>query len=351
MSKSRYSILIICEGDNTEPSFFNSIRDKIISGEFDLDAAIKILPEPKVNNEEKEEDNEHKSKRKKRDLRKAINNEPTEIKGAPPLKWVKAGIEELELGTYNEVWTVFDHDDHPKRKEAFELADSTTVDGRKVNIAFTSRSFEYFLLLNFENIFNSFRFTDCKVEAENINCGSGNHENDCSGKLCINGYARTNSYWENSKAKESTYPLIADRLHIGLDNSVWLRNKSDIIEKGVQIYDRNPYTDVDILISRLTGEKQRKWINFDSEIEGITILKINKKSFNLVNSNNRTLLLVKDSFFAVDISGNSKLSFGDRILLQPAQNVIVTIPDKICDFDYFGFSHNGKLLLFSLNEG
>lgn len=48
MAKTNYTILLICEGENTEPLIFNSIRDRIYGGEYDIDAKIKIVPEPKV---------------------------------------------------------------------------------------------------------------------------------------------------------------------------------------------------------------------------------------------------------------------------------------------------------------
>ena len=349
MSKSRYSILIICEGDNTEPSFFNSIRDKIIKGEYNLDAAIKILPEPKVVDVPQEESDKHRSKRKKRELKAAIKDEPSVIKGVPPLKWVKAGIEELKSGTYNEVWTVFDHDNHPKRKEAFELAESSIVEGRKVNIAFTSRSFEYFLLLNFEQLYKPFNYTDCKDNDNVIDCGSGIHTSDCMGELCINGYARTKGYWDNSKAKESLYPLVEDRINIAFDNSAWLRNKSDIIEAEVPVYDRNPYTSVDLLISRLTGIRLKTWVNLDSETDGLLISKVNDSRIRIVNRSKKALLLVQDSFFAINIKNNEKELFGKRLVILPTQNDTVDIPiDLIESIDYLGVCLNGKTFLFNL---
>jgi len=346
MSNSKYSILIICEGENTEPSFFDSIRDKVISGEFELNASIRILPEPKAEQNSRENPNEHKAKRIKRNLRKALKEEPVDIKGVPPLKWVKTGIEELKSGTYNEVWAVFDCDNHPKRKEAFELADSEEVNGKKVNIAFTSRSFEYYLLLNFEQIYKRFYFTDCKIDKTPIYCGSRYHGSDCGGKLCINGYARVNCYWDNSKGMKSTFPLIEKRIELGFDNSAWIRYKSDNNENGTPIYDRNPYTNVDILISRLTRIPLRQWINLNAEFDGISISLIEGKTLRIKNTVNRTLLISQNSFFAVDIKNNKRIYFGTRIFLSYNEENDIIIPENLYASDYLGLQYDEKIFLF-----
>ena len=76
MRQSRYSILIICEGENTEPLFFNSIRDEILKRTYEVDATIDIIKEPNVNQENDSEElafhSPHKKKRKPKELRKAI---------------------------------------------------------------------------------------------------------------------------------------------------------------------------------------------------------------------------------------------------------------------------------------
>jgi len=189
MRTAKYTLLIICEGKHTEPSFFNSIKHDIKRGIYDIsDIQVEIRPEPVV-----EEINKQivkisarsplKAARKQQVLRKAIKEEPEEIKGAPPLKWVLAGRNELIDETFNEVWVVFDHDDHPTRKEAFEKANEE-INGHVVNIAFSSRSFEYYMLLNFEKIYYTFSKTECKTTGKNkksLKCGSKNHPDDCGG--------------------------------------------------------------------------------------------------------------------------------------------------------------------------
>ena len=59
----------------------------------------------------------------------------------------------------DESWAVYDKDEHPKHEEAMAEA-IKIIDGKKVNIAFSSRSFEYYLLLHFEYLYYSFDATE-----------------------------------------------------------------------------------------------------------------------------------------------------------------------------------------------
>lgn len=65
------------------------------------------------------------------------------------------------MKVYDEVWVFFDKDGHPKAKEAFEMARITEIDGKKINIAFSSRCFEYYLLLHFEPLYRAFEKSEC----------------------------------------------------------------------------------------------------------------------------------------------------------------------------------------------
>jgi len=307
MSQSRYSILIICEGDNTEPLFFNSIRDEIQNKTYDIDASIKILPEPKFikdsYNEEKSSNFSHKKQRRKRALRRAIGDEPKVIKGAPPLKWILAGQKELEDGTYDEVWAVFDHDNHPKRKEAFEKAEEK-INGKKVKIAFSSRSFEYYILLHFERVYKVFQKTECKENDISVKCGTNQHTNDCNGNECISGYARIRRYWNESKSNKSIFPLIKERLVYGFENSAWLRFMSDSIEKNTPVYDRNPYVNADYLVKRLTNydEYQWTWISDTRNINGLDVSITTNYQIEIQNKTTKTIIILSNSFFRVNAS-------------------------------------------------
>lgn len=84
--------------------------------------------------------------------------------------------------------------------------------------------------------------------------GTGkNPGKDCDGKNCINGYARKKGYWQETKSSESTFPLVKDNLVKGIVNACRLRAESDLKTRE-SIYNRNPYTNVDILVGRLIGK-------------------------------------------------------------------------------------------------
>jgi len=355
MRTAKYTLLIICEGKHTEPSFFNSIKHDIKRGIYDIsDIQVEIRPEPVV-----EEINKQivkisarsplKAARKQQVLRKAIKEEPEEIKGAPPLKWVLAGRNELIDETFNEVWVVFDHDDHPTRKEAFEKANEE-INGHVVNIAFSSRSFEYYMLLNFEKIYYTFSKTECKTTGKNkksLKCGSKNHPDDCGGSKCINGYALTKGYWDDSKGEESLYPLIKERLSTGFENSVWLREQSDRLEFKKPIYDRNPYINSDKLVMRLTGNFW-EWLKPESEIEIANLKLVRKENrYWMINQTLQNVIIPANSFNFIPVNGKRK-TFGERFVLKVDETHEITLDVEKPDNDsYFIFNHNGYNVMFS----
>lgn len=347
MRKSNLTILIICEGKNTEPHFFNSIRDEIIIGNYQIgEVVITIRPEPIIDEIEKAPST-YKPKRAKRTLRKELTaTDKAEIAGVPPLKWVLAGQEELRNGAYNEVWVVFDHDNHPARKEAFEKADEM-IKGEKVRIAFSSRSFEYYLLLNFERLYYRFLKTECKTAGDNkkpIYCGTYIHPADCNGKICINGYALIQGYWDNSKDNISLFPLIKNKLQLGFENCIWLRFESNKHESGTPIYDRNPYVTVDELVKRLTGNSLILLENGATlHFKNITVTYKDKKII-LENNSTQAEIIPKNSFLQVDHNGN-RTKFGLRKLLIPGEKIDIELAK---DQLYFIFSFDNTSLMFEL---
>jgi hypothetical protein len=84
---SNYTILIICEGEKTEPLFFQSINDGLLKGNYDNDIRngyAKIVPEPKIDIDEeantfKTNKVKHKPRRKKRKTKRIpeIENDRT----------------------------------------------------------------------------------------------------------------------------------------------------------------------------------------------------------------------------------------------------------------------------------
>jgi RloB-like protein len=70
---------------------------------------------------------------------------------ATPLRFVKEARDRLAEGAFDEAWVVFDRNGHPAHEAAFALAAETD---KPVNIAFSSRSFEQWVLLHFEKAYS-----------------------------------------------------------------------------------------------------------------------------------------------------------------------------------------------------
>lgn len=251
---SKYVIRIICEGEKTEPLFFTFLCDRLIDGIYNIgDCDIQTIPQPDVPQEDPVPINRGSYKGKKRQIKEGKTKPKVVIEGIPPLKWVRFARKKLSEGV-DEAWAVFDKDEHPAHKEAFEEAEKI-VDGKIVNIAYSSRSFEYYLLLHFEYLYYAFQTTECgeRIDGKKVPyCCKTEHasEKACEGEKCINGYARMMGYWEETKTSESTFLLVENRLRAGIINAHQLRAESSILEVS-PIYERNPYTNADRLVCRL----------------------------------------------------------------------------------------------------
>lgn len=350
--KTKYTILIICEGDKTEPLFFGVIRDEVKNGYYGIgEVEITIRPEPNVEETNIVQTSPYKPKRKKLQLRRTtVGDEPETIKGIPPLKWVEEGKRELEDGTFNEVWAVFDHDNHPARKKAFEAAEEE-INGQKVKIAFSSISFEYYVLLHFERLFRKFQKSECRDKKKPIICNSGIHKDDCFGKVCIGGYARKNNYWVDSKMNTSIFPLVKDKLEIGFENSAWLRYFSDKNEPDLPVYDRNPYITTDFLIKRLVGKDDITWVWISSGKEyifkKIKICIHENQQVELFNSDSTAIIIPENSIWKASPTTNTRLNFGMRLFLEPNVTQVIDLSNCNSDqYDWFIFKYGNFRIMF-----
>ena len=357
MKKGKYTVLIICEGQKTEPNFFESIIDD------NSDSSIRytIFPEPQAEeNENKNIKVPHKKKRRIRTTKLPSHQEVNiEVVSAPlPLNWVKTGKKELQDGTYKEVWVVFDHDDFPARKEAFEEAEES-VNGNYVNIAFSSRSFEYYFLSHFERIYKQFEQTDCKFKKDGkknktfVRCGTNKYtELDCGGDKCINGYAQSKNYWENtdkdnSKKSRGFYNKIKSKFEIGFENSSWLRLQSTIHEGEKQIYDRNPIIhNTDVLVKRiLNSEIEHLWIQLNSicNIGKIEILAL-QNEFRIKNIYQNSIIIPQNS---LEIHNGTQINYlGNRNVLAPDKYVNIELNISSYDNSWYKFTFENKIIMF-----
>ncbi|GAB3719274.1 hypothetical protein GCM10027592_62770 [Spirosoma flavus] len=202
------SIFIACEGKNTEPIYFERINEEI---EENGQLAVTIYPD---RNEE---------------------NPKSDALGL--IKEAQSRIDD-----YDEVWVVFDKDGYTKHKEAFELADQA-INGKKINIAFSSIAFEQWVLLHYEK--SSAPFPKSA---------------DIIKKLQEEEY-----YSEYSKkANFDIYPKLKDKTNTAIENAAWLRYTMNTQFGTIPIFELPAYTDVDRLIKRLFGIDQVIiWGSFD----------------------------------------------------------------------------------------
>lgn len=259
------SIYVVCEGSKSEPWFLRRFIE-CVEQRFGKNFEVEIYPTPK-SNEEHLEDDSLKPQRRRKNQRKTsgrvinrtdeeeIQNVKETPKGGNPLYWVLHGKEKLK--SYSEVFVVFDKDGHPKMKEAFEEANKADDNDKKVTVILNSRSFEYYLLLHFERIFRAFEKTECG-EKDNTTHHTRYFRcclptaaigKACDGDRCINGYARSNGYWDDSK-DEHTFTS-ATNIWRGIENGEFVRNKALKDTPGTVLYELNPYVDFQSLLARL----------------------------------------------------------------------------------------------------
>ena len=135
------------------------------------------------------------------------------------------------INDFDEVWVVFDKNGYTKHKEAFELANQP-INGKQVNIAFSSIAFEQWVLLHF-------------VKSDTLFLKSAHIVEEL----------RTKGYFPDyeKKAYIDTYSFLKDKTLQAIENSAWLKHqleKSGLLPAN-PIYELNPYTDVEVLVIRL----------------------------------------------------------------------------------------------------
>ena len=347
--QSQYTVLIICEGKNTEPFFFDAIRDRVMQGRYPVgDISITLHPEPaeseninqSAHNATKQKD--YVPQRKARQLLPSKQSLPPEIPGIPPLKWVLAAQEQLRDGTYNEAWVVFDKDKHPTVQQALAKA-IEDINGKQVQVAYTSIAFEYYLLLHFERYYFPFQKAECRIGKTVLNCSTASaHPNECSGSKCVGGYARQKGYWNNSKLGASMFPLVEPLLEAGFWNAAWVRHESLLREGSTPIHERNPYLTTDKIIKRLIGwaDHHYEFITLDQPYFIKDSLRIEFTSGLLVkitNLGNVTMIIPSNTISVTNQNTRVKYTIGEKKVINPGSEVglpFATSADELTQFTY-----------------
>ncbi len=187
-------ILILCEGKETEPRYFRGLkRDKSRKNRL---SALRI------------------------EVYDSRPNTPKElIKVAISLK--KDAIS--ENNPYDDIWVVIDKDGYTKHPQAFNQALAN-----RINIAFSSISFEYWFLLHFIYTTKAFNKADDLIKHLKRN------------------------YMPNYQKTDDNYSLLRDSTATAIGNcSSLIKNIQFELNQGKKIYELNPYTNVGELVEKL----------------------------------------------------------------------------------------------------
>lgn len=123
----------------------------------------------------------------------------------------------------DELWAVFDKDGYTRHPDAFNMAKANNI-----RIAFSSISFEYWILLHFEYTTRPFGRAD-----EVIN------------------HLKNKGYIDYEKNDRTTYGKIKDKTPVAVTHAVRVRKYQHQANPDSKIYEMNPYTNVDELLDSI----------------------------------------------------------------------------------------------------
>lgn len=256
-SINRNNIVIVCEGTDTEFNYLTDLAAYVnlnYPGRF---ADIRIVPTAQ---ELVVATNRNKNRKKLKGsggnayyVQEEENETDYEKYRKQPTRYVREAELFLKDGSYGEAWAVYDHDNFPDHKNAASHAKEV-----KVNIAYSSVSFEEWILAHFERNAYAFDKSVCKQNKKDIMCGSGLHPDDCHGQKCIGGRLREQSFIPDyGKTMGGLFRRLFVRHKVAVVNAAWLR----ALHKNENFWECNPFTNVDNLVARLLGYNQEySWI-------------------------------------------------------------------------------------------
>lgn len=290
-----YSICIICEGEKTEPYFYRDLIAWMEREHWPLDYHYKIYPVP-VSLADSDSDDKGRLSTRRQLENMPTNTDEAIMRGPMPECWVDSGIAQLDI--FSEVWVVFDKDEHPHHQQAFEKVRHQRSMHKNLNLAFSSRCFEMYLLQHFEYNTQAFLKSECNEKRNGktryFNCGLQNAISDkaCRGDKCINGYARQKGYWQDSK-NEQTFSLVRN-LWYGIFNSHRLKWHS-LAKHSVEteVYQRNPYLDSYRLTLRLLGYHSLEHGDSFCRMVGNGQIHLMKRNGNIITFKNESLVKMK----------------------------------------------------------
>lgn len=130
---------------------------------------------------------------------------------------------------FEKIFVVFDHDNFPRRGDVFKLASNKNAD-----VIFSSICFELWFLFHYKNSTKAFT-SEAELEKELKKC------------MGMEGYEKNNF---------KHYSILKDKLTTAKSNAI--KTRSSVIDnnEGVEVFDLNPFTNVDELVIYLEKQKQ-----------------------------------------------------------------------------------------------
>ena len=351
----RKTILLVCEGERSEPDYFHQLRNEVLLKVHDV--SIDILPIPKDEQEEIEKDAENFEIRKgakKRKIKKSINqDEPVnfiieaEYKSQPTCYVRKAQLAYFEKG-YSEMWALYDQDGHADHERAYKLSIDDGICDKIVNIGFSSISFEEWILMHFEFCDIKFLKSQCRdKDKKSFDCGTKTTENDCDGEKCVVGRIVSKNFLKYNNSKNFDYNDYQDGLNLALVNALKSR---DIAEDKENFFNNNPYVSLDRVVFKLKNIEKGdfNWIyqnifelqtNIFISItnhEDVTNIIIENKSNVTFIIQEETIKLIKQDFITVWSN--------ERIVLNALQSLSIISQENVTidDFHYALFKIHEK---------
>ena len=325
------SLIIVCEGTDTEYQYFEEVADRVRQTQPWRYSNIKVVPSSAENlamikirhvlnqgarkmkqgasNPQwlyyvKEDDSQNEYDKYKED----------------PVRFVReAQLFMLEDG-YSEAWAVYDKDVHTGHEKARGLSDSSGV-----RIAFSSYSFEEWVLCHFERVSMAFVGSLCASK----DCGV-NHQG-CRGNKCLIGRIREKGYIPGFKKNMTSLfsHYLQNRLNRACFNAAWLRH----LDYEPKIWERNPYTDVDRLMMHLLGNGDfYEWIPLNKEFlfEGVKLVVATEgDSLRFTIKGNGQILMTGKRLTYCDETGTPvKMIFQNSVLINDLKPSCSVLLDK-----------------------
>jgi len=324
------NILIVCEGEGTEPNYFHQIRDKIIEKKIPI--SITIKPSPTEDSEA-----EVSFQPRKKSMVRQLKNPLTEIISdddlrdykEQPTRYVRAAQINLTNKEYAEVWAVFDKDQHPGHERAFKMAQEE-INGKKVNIAFSSIAFEHWILLHFEQNITGFSKSMCRIGDDQIFCGENSHTQDCNGVDCVCGRIVHRGYLNyEGKRKKFQFSAFNNLVVTAIENSVLLSNS--YLGNSTPIYQLNPYTSIYRLVFKLNNlPLDYIWKDFTEpfqfkHFEAKYAAQNPVITINLTRISDGSEIINDEDFVLVDAAGKQQICGTRKNLIQSINSDTITI--------------------------